>query len=331
MLDPIPMRDRAPYRGFPSGWYGIADAAEIGIESLKPVNYLGRQMVAFRTVDGSAQVADAYCPHLGAHLASHDGRVEKGQIICPFHKWRWDGASGRCAHIPYSETIPPGVSLTLFPTREVDGSIMIWFDGAGGEPDFEPYRSPDFQRDRWVQYDQRDYVTTCYFPDIFENLFDGAHIVQLHHAAKMPVMRTMEPRPHGLYVDYAIDPDAEDQPLKQLEMNLSGISLLNQHYVGVGWEALFFIYVTPIDRERVFKRYRLYLKELDSRQMMDQIGRPFVERFVYEVEQDLNVLNFKKHLPRPKLCRHDGPIDRYRRYAEAYYAAKRPLETPAMP
>ena len=29
------------------------------------------------------------------------------------------------------------------------------------------------------------------------------------------------------------------------------------------------------ETERVFKRYRLYLKELDSQQLLDQIGRPF--------------------------------------------------------
>jgi 3-ketosteroid 9alpha-monooxygenase subunit A len=324
-LDPISIDFRAPGLGLPKGWFVVADATEIGVDRLKPVTYLGQQLVVYRTRNGAAQVADAYCPHLGAHLASHDGHIENGQIVCPFHKWRWDGVSGRCAQIPYCNTLPPAaVALTLHPTREVDGAVLMWFDPAGGPPHFEPYVSSDFQQGAWIESDQRNFVTTCPFPDIFENLFDSAHIVQLHRAAKMPVMKAMEPRPYGLYVDYAIDPEAEDKPLKQLEMHLSGIALLSQHYMGIGWEGLFFIGVTPIDRERVYKRYRLYLKDVGSQQVLEQIGRPFVERFVFEVEQDLEVLNFKKHLSRPRLCGQDGPIHAYRRYAEAYYATSIP-------
>jgi 3-ketosteroid 9alpha-monooxygenase subunit A len=68
----------------------------------------------------------------------------------------------------------------------------------------------------------------------------------------------------------------------------------------------------------------VYLKDVRSQQVLEQIGRPFVERFVFEVEQDLEVLNFKKHLSRPRLCAQDGPIHAYRRYAEAYCAGMIP-------
>jgi len=91
---------------------------------------------------------------------------------------------------------------------------------------------------------------------------------------------------------------------------------------------LFFIGVMPIDRERVYKTYRLYLKDVGSQQVLKQIGRPFVECFVFEVEQeqDLEVLNFKKHLSRPRLCGQDGPIHAYRRCAEAYCAGLIPRQ-----
>ena len=41
---------------------------------------------------------DAYCPHLGAHLAE-GGRVQGESVRCPFHAWEFDGASGE----PYTE------------------------------------------------------------------------------------------------------------------------------------------------------------------------------------------------------------------------------------
>ena len=36
----------------------------------------------------------------------------------------------------------------------------------------------------------------------------------------------------------------------------------------------------------------------------------------------MKVINFKKHLPSPKLCRGDGPIYPYREYAAKYLPAR---------
>ena len=121
-----------------------------------------------------------------------------------------------------------------------------------------------------------------------------------------------------LYVEYGIDADAEDQALEKIAINFTGITLMNQHYVGRGWEALFFISLTPIDFETTRQRMRLYLKDMGSQEAHDALGKPFVERFVYEVDQDLKVINFKKHLVKPKLCRGDGPIYQYREYAARF-------------
>ncbi|MGH8808821.1 MAG: Rieske 2Fe-2S domain-containing protein, partial [Noviherbaspirillum sp.] len=90
------MKFRVPEIAFPKGWYCVADAHEISADKLKPVSYLNQQLIVYRAQSGEAQVADAYCPHLGAHLASHDGCIEDGAIVCPFHKWKWDGAQGHC-------------------------------------------------------------------------------------------------------------------------------------------------------------------------------------------------------------------------------------------
>lgn len=61
----------------------------------------GEELVAFRTEDGVANVTDAYCPHLGAHLGIM-GRVVGDCIECPFHGWRFKGKDGSCSHVPYA-------------------------------------------------------------------------------------------------------------------------------------------------------------------------------------------------------------------------------------
>lgn len=64
---------------------------------------------------------------------------------------------------------------------------------------------------------------------------------------------------------------------------------------------------------------RLSIKDSSSREPNEMIGKAFTDRFVYEVEQDMAVLNDKKHLTRPRLCAGDGPIAQFRKYADEFY------------
>ena len=123
-LQPIPMKYRSRDLRFPKGWYAVADSAEVTGTAMLPVNYLDQQLIVYRDANGRAQVADAYCPHMGAHLASHDGCITDGKIVCPFHKWSFDATSGQCVNIPYTKImVPPSVKLTIHPTREVDDIV----------------------------------------------------------------------------------------------------------------------------------------------------------------------------------------------------------------
>lgn len=56
----------------------------------------------FRTPEGKVHIMDAYCPHLGANMGL--GGVVRGDCLeCPFHGWQFDGNSGKCTSVPYSE------------------------------------------------------------------------------------------------------------------------------------------------------------------------------------------------------------------------------------
>lgn len=321
-ISPIPMRHRSADTTFPKGWYCIAEAEQLTADAMLPLSWLGQELIAYRTKDGQAQVADAYCPHLGAHLASHDGKLCEGRITCPFHKWEFDSATGKVEHIPYTDVpVPASVRLTLHPTRETDGMILIWHDPNGGKPSFEPFDSSGLRGDdTWIPYAVKSWETTCPFRDMLENIFDTAHVTQLHNAAALPEITVFEPRDYGLHVEYTTDPNAgEETPIKGFEMNLSGISLLTQYYQGVSFTALFVISLTPIDGERMVEKARLFLKDNGDRQAIEQIGEAFISRFCFEVEQDLKVLDYKKHLPQPRLCAGDGPIMKFRNYAAQFY------------
>ena len=76
---------------------------------------------------------------------------------------------------------------------------------------------------------------------------------------------------------------------------------------------------TPVDDERFVLHSRLHTRDSGSAEINEAIGKAFTERFMFEVEQDLKVLDYKRHLVKPRLCAGDGPIHQYRKYAAEFF------------
>ncbi len=59
-----------------------------------------QSMLVVRQQDGSVRAFENACRHRATQLAVGDGRFSGGQIVCPFHGWRWnlDGTSSFVFH-----------------------------------------------------------------------------------------------------------------------------------------------------------------------------------------------------------------------------------------
>src|SRR5208337_1884068 len=110
---------RFPFPRYPNGWFQVAYGDEIAKGSVQRLQYFGQELVAFRGDDGALRVLDAYCPHLGAHLAI-GGKVIGNTLRCPFHGWRFDG-EGQCVEVPYAKKIPPKGQTRAWPVVERNG------------------------------------------------------------------------------------------------------------------------------------------------------------------------------------------------------------------
>src|SRR4028118_742720 len=82
---------------FIEGWYWAIRSEDLKVGKVKPVTLQGRDLALYRGKDGNAIALDAYCPHMGAHLA--EGKVEGNNIRCFFHHWEFD-QTGNCVDIP---------------------------------------------------------------------------------------------------------------------------------------------------------------------------------------------------------------------------------------
>jgi 3-ketosteroid 9alpha-monooxygenase subunit A len=320
-LEPIPMAYRDQTIGFAKGWYCVADSTQVPADAMLPVTALDQQLIVFRTKEGKAQVADAYCPHLGAHLASFDGAIEDGEVVCPFHKWRFDTSTGKCNKIPYTDVIPPQAKLKLYPTVEQNGMVLMWHhpkDAAAEAPPFDPTQA--YAEHTWIKIAERVIETTVPVRDLFENVFDTAHIQQLHRGANLPEIASVLRKPHGLEVNFEKPKVPERTVINFMQFNFSGMGGVTHIVLGEGYGFYQQNSFTPIDREKGILKIRMFIKDMGDKVQNETVGKAFAERVAFETEQDMKVLNFKKHLSRPLICAGDGPIMKWRQYSEELLA-----------
>jgi nitrite reductase (NADH) small subunit len=52
----------------------------------------GSRTLCIANVDGVIRALDNECPHRGGPLA--EGVIEEGKVVCPWHAWAFDAATG---------------------------------------------------------------------------------------------------------------------------------------------------------------------------------------------------------------------------------------------
>ena len=107
---------------FIQGWYWAIRSSDLKIGAVKPLSLMGKDLAVYRGEDGVVIAIDAYCPHMGAHLA--EGRVEGNSIRCFFHNWKFD-QNGACTEMPCVDHLIP-VKSNTYPTTEKYGMVWIW-------------------------------------------------------------------------------------------------------------------------------------------------------------------------------------------------------------
>lgn len=176
---------------FPRGWFVIAEASELGSEPL-PLHFFGRDFALYRGESGRVVLLDAYCSHMGTHLAGAssaslaiEGRqIEGDSIRCPYHGWRFD-PDGVLDDIPYHDgPCPQKGNLRSYPVREVMGCIMMWHDPEFGQPEYEPPHLPEWDDPRWVQWGPLDHLgrLDLHPIEILDNMADARHLGPTHGA-----------------------------------------------------------------------------------------------------------------------------------------------------
>jgi nitrite reductase/ring-hydroxylating ferredoxin subunit len=109
-------------------WWPVALTEEVSQWKPLGIRCSSREMVLFRDAAGVARALEDRCAHRRAPLSL--GKImPRGLLACPYHGWRYEGATGRCRVIPNlapDEIVPATYRVACFATIERAGLIFVW-------------------------------------------------------------------------------------------------------------------------------------------------------------------------------------------------------------
>ena len=323
----MPAVQRFPM-GIPYGWYFVAYSDELKIGDVRSLHYFGRDLVLFRNESGQAGVLDAYCPHMGAHLG--DGGVVEGDVLrCPFHAWAFR-PDGFCVDIPYAKAFPPICKREAvagpYPVTEANGVIWAWYHPPGEKPLFEVLSVPEFTEAGWAAPTRREWRFASNPQEIAENGVDVAHFEFVHKMNAVPEGQTTYDahiRRSAAFGERTMTlPDGQTKVVPSTVQTIqNGAGQKTTHLTGVVTLALQ-VLVTPVEADDCELRFCFTHPVVEPVSFEDKAIQAAIASTTGQtgVEGDSPIWNKKIHRAQPLLCDGDGPILRFRKYFEQFYA-----------
>jgi phenylpropionate dioxygenase-like ring-hydroxylating dioxygenase large terminal subunit len=205
------------FDGFANVWTIIGLARELRADAPMRVTIAGERVVLFRGADGAPAALIDRCPHRGVALSL--GRVERGEIVCPFHGWRFgpDGGNRRTPWNPDAKRETLGA--VALAAREREG--VLWLRTAPGPAVDAP--PPVDSLARGLRLCAQSFHWRVHWTRVMENMLDSPHIAFVHRRsfggasastlagrpdARMEV--SFEPHAHGGRIFAAVE--AEHRP-----------------------------------------------------------------------------------------------------------------------
>ncbi|MGY1812494.1 Rieske 2Fe-2S domain-containing protein [Blastococcus sp. SYSU D00820] len=323
--------EAAPTR-FARGWHCLGLVRDLGDGKPHSIQAFGQKLVVFRGANGSLNVLDAYCRHMGGDLSQ--GEVKGDEIACPFHDWRW-GGDGRCKQIPYSRRVPLRARTAAWPTLEQDGMLFVWNDPEGNPPpaDVTIPRIPGATSDEWT--DWRWYATTVHTNarEVIDNVVDMAHFFYVHGSFPTYFKNIFEGHTatqymNGISRDDIRPPATDGQPKSLGNTSVASyhgpsfmIDELIYHFEGFDLESVLINCHYPIDANSFVLQYGIIVKRSpalpgDAAEKMAIASGDFIR---LGFEQDVQIWKNKTRIDNPLLCEEDGPVYQLRRWYEQFY------------
>jgi nitrite reductase/ring-hydroxylating ferredoxin subunit len=299
----------------PYGWFSLGRLDELPTDAVAPIRAFGRDLVLWRTQAGF-HVADAYCPHLGAHLG-YGGRVDDGCLVCPFHEWSFD-AMGINVDIPYAERTNRKARLRTYEAVTRNGHLLAWYHP---DPAVGPSWSiPEALPAKPVECLRINRRIDSVWQEVAENSVDMAHFRSVHGMSRIAEVGE-------LFIDGAYRRVRSSQSFQTARGEFEGQIESNSYGPGVGivqfslmGTVTLISAVTPIENNQVELRFTMYYEE--GEEVAAKIGAAFGAEVARQLDQDIPIWEHKRYQPSPALAPSEKPITEFRKWARQFYVTK---------
>jgi nitrite reductase/ring-hydroxylating ferredoxin subunit len=311
--------DRPGHPGIPNGWFAVAWSKDVLTGQVERIRYFDQEMVLFRTRSGAAKVLDAYCAHLGAHLAE-GGRVMDETVRCPFHAWQYDG-DGRVTHIPYCKKIPPRARVRAWPVDERNGMIFVWHHAEGKPPDWQVPDLPELNDPEWTEPRPFELKVPVHLQEMAENNCDPTHFYYVHGSPSIPPTDMTYGEDGRFFRVNSRGP--KETPFGTFDMDLErdtwGMGLSSVRMKGIPGAGLFmFSSTSPVDAGNAHSRWLF----TTTRNMADVAGEEFIDGMSRGVLQDMRIWENKIYRHDPVLCEADEYLAEFRKWSKQFYSPR---------
>ncbi|TDV52383.1 Rieske 2Fe-2S domain-containing protein [Actinophytocola oryzae] len=322
----------APRTRFARGWHCIGLAEPFRDGKPHAIEAFGTKLVVFATEDGTLNVLDAYCRHMGGDLTQ--GTVKGEAIACPFHDWRWAG-NGKCVQIPYAKRIPLRARTRSWQTLERNKQLFVYHDPEGNPPpdDVVIPETKGASSDEWSDWTWdtvRIEGSNC--REIIDNMVDMAHFFYIHFAFPTYFKNVFEGHIATQYLNSRARQDvklgssysAEGVTLKSEASYYGPSYMINdlwQDFGGATIETVLINCHYPVSADSFVLQWGVSVKKLPGlpKEKADKVAGKLAKSFGIGFLQDVEIWRNKTRVDNPLLCEEDGPVYQLRRWYEQFY------------
>ncbi|OCB56674.1 3-ketosteroid-9-alpha-hydroxylase [Mycobacterium vulneris] len=319
----------APPARFARGWHCLGLTRDFGDGKPHGINVFGQKLVVFRGGDGTMNVLDGYCRHMGGDLSQ--GQVKGDEIACPFHDWRW-GGDGRCKNVPYAKRTPRLARTATWTTLEQDGMLFVWNDPEGNPPPAGATipRIEGATSDQWTDWHWYTTVVNANCRELVDNVVDMAHFFYVHGSLPTYFKNIFEGHIATQYMNANTRADRRDVGGSTMLGTTSVASYygpafmiddLTYHYPDGDHHSVLINCHYPIDANSFVLQYGIIVKKPEgvSDELALQSAIALGDWVKIGFEQDVAIWKTKARIDNPLLCEEDGPVYQLRRWYEQFY------------
>jgi len=317
---------------FARGWHCLGLAHTFRDGRPHAIEAFGQKLVVFAGQDGTINVLDAYCRHMGGDLSQ--GSIKGNEVACPFHDWRW-GGDGRCKNVPYAKRVPLRARTKAWTTLEQNQQLFVWNDPEGNPPPPEVTipRIEGAYSDEWTSWTWDSIlIEGANSREIIDNVVDMAHFFYIHFAFPTYFKNVIEGHIASQYLETKGRPDvgmsssyAGEETLLKSEASYYGpsymINPLHNKYGNYEVESVLINCHYPISADSFVLQYGVIVKKPEgvTDEVADKIAHKFAKGIGVGFLQDVEIWKNKTKIDNPLLTEEDGPVYQLRRWYDQFY------------